>query len=156
MAQTIFCSLAAKRWNRKIHEEMDQSVTENDLLVQDQQENHEIQQQMNQEDSEISEPESFDLEIIPESKAPDNFSLERRRIVNIKHFWEQLKQIKHIPSFTCSIENCNIIGEKRCGLISTFTVKCDMFGEKSYLKTEQSSGTEMNCNTLSVIGKNVI
>ncbi|KAJ8930752.1 hypothetical protein NQ314_016424 [Rhamnusium bicolor] len=57
---------------------------------------------------------------IPES----TFGITGRRIIDISFFWKQIQQIKHVLSFQCTLENCEIVKERRLGFQSVITIEC--------------------------------
>ncbi|KAJ8928062.1 hypothetical protein NQ314_019409 [Rhamnusium bicolor] len=56
---------------------------------------------------------------IPES----TFNITGRKIIDISFFWKQIQQIKHVPSFQCTLENCKIAKERRLGLHSNSVIE---------------------------------
>ncbi|CAH1115752.1 unnamed protein product [Psylliodes chrysocephalus] len=90
----------------------------------------------------------LDLEI--EEELPNKtFTLEGKRIINIGYFFEQLQNIQHLPSFACSLVNCQIINEVTNA--SKFIVKCNMCNEKFSLNSQQAD--ELYVNLAAVLGK---
>jgi hypothetical protein len=71
-----------------------------------------------------------------------------RRIVNIKHLFAVLKQLKH-PGFGCSFFDIDIVSEKRYGLRSVFSTKCSVCGLKSSFSTESSLDADINKSAVS-------
>jgi hypothetical protein len=70
------------------------------------------------------------------------------RIVNIKHLFAVLKQLKH-PGFGCSFFDIDIVSEKRYGLRSVFSTKCSVCGLKSSFSTESSLDADINKSAVS-------
>ncbi|KAL4091408.1 hypothetical protein QTP88_026104 [Uroleucon formosanum] len=73
-----------------------------------------------------------------------------RRIVNIFHLFEEIKNIDSHQPFDCGFKNMYMIGEKRLGYKSIFTFKCSMCKMKKSLATENNSF--MPINTSAVVG----
>ncbi|KAJ8929626.1 hypothetical protein NQ314_017668 [Rhamnusium bicolor] len=88
------------------------SEKENDLEISDIQ-NEDIMGNSSSDESDeyLIEPD------IPES----TFNITDRRIIDISFFWKQIQQIKHVLSFQCTLENCEIAKERRLGLQSVIT-----------------------------------
>lgn len=97
--------------------------------------------------------ESLELETEVEKKDEQKtLAIEGRRIVNILYFWEQIKNIQHMPFYDCKMDNCNILKEKRNVFLSTFIIKCNMCGVTSSLESDRCEN-QMDINVTSVLGK---
>lgn len=92
------------------------------------------------------------MEIQASNDELPTYKVEGRRLVNIAYFWDQVKQIKHMPMFNCNITYCDIINETTRGLFSSFTIKCTMCGAMSKIQTDDSS-KEFDVNKAAVLGK---
>jgi hypothetical protein len=66
----------------------------------------------------------------------NNFAISGRRIVDINHLLSSLKKIRHDP-YGCTFYNVDIIKERRCGLETIFTYKCNMCGIIDTFSTEK-------------------
>lgn len=82
----------------------------------------------------------------------DCFESTGRRIVNIPFFFQKLKTISNHGPLGCTVENLDIIKEQRKGLISIFTVACNMCNAKFSLPTDTTSKQVMDVNTAAVSG----
>lgn len=80
------------------------------------------------------------------------YKIEGRRLVNISYFWDQIKQIKHMPYFNCDITSCDIVQESTKGYLSCFTIKCRMCEAISRIDTDDCS-QQFDVNMATVLGK---
>lgn len=80
----------------------------------------------------------------------EGIEINGRRIVNILHLFEEIKNIDNHEPFDCSFKNMFIIGEKRLGFKSIFTFKCKMCLIKNSVSTENNDF--MPINTSVVVG----
>ncbi|KAK4874299.1 hypothetical protein RN001_013659 [Aquatica leii] len=72
-----------------------------------------------------------------------------RRIVDIAHFFMSLKAVQH-DGFGCSLFDIDLVGERRKGFVSVFTVKCAMCNKIETISTENSETSRMNINLSAV------
>lgn len=130
---------AKSRWGHELHE-----LNNDEIVVNNNPYNVPVDTNI------LNEDILLDLEI--EEELPNKtFTLEGKRIINIGYFFEQLQNIQHLPSFACSLANCQIINEVRNGLASKFIVKCNMCNEKFSLNSQQAD--ELDVNLAAVLGK---
>lgn len=66
--------------------------------------------------------------------------LEGRRVVDICHLFEQIKNSRHAP-FECSFLNMKFMSETRKGYMSVFTFQCVMCNVSSTITSEISTNT---------------
>jgi hypothetical protein len=77
-------------------------------------------------------------------------NLTGRRIVNISHLFNEIKNLDNHEPFGCGFKNLILIGERKFGFKSIFHFKCSMYNIKKYISTE--SEELMNINTSAVAG----
>lgn len=76
-----------------------------------------------------------------------------RRLVNISAFLKKIKEFsRHNQKYGCSIDNMQIINEKRIGMLSKFTVKCNFCNEKAVISTDDDSQESLDINMSAVSG----
>lgn len=73
-----------------------------------------------------------------------------RRIVNIKHLLQEIRNIDCHKPFDCGFNNMILIGKKKFGFKSVSNIKCSMCDIKKSMSTE--SEDFMVINTLAVVG----
>lgn len=66
--------------------------------------------------------------------------LEGRRVVDISHLFEQIKESRHEP-FKCSFLDMVFVSETRMGYMSIFKFKCKMCNITSKFTSEMSENT---------------
>ncbi|KAK4886106.1 hypothetical protein RN001_002377 [Aquatica leii] len=84
--------------------------------------------------------------------------LDGRRIVDFQYFFTSMKTVAdHGARFGCSMNNLNIVGERRIGLNSIIRLFCNMCNTKFNLNTfKESEKTEMDLNEAAVSGSHSI
>lgn len=80
------------------------------------------------------------------------FDITGRRIVNIKDFLCQLKEIGNHGPLGCTLDNMTLVGEKRVGLKSCFVFICNFCNVKKTVWSERSDKDKMDVNTCAVSG----
>ncbi|CAG4930598.1 unnamed protein product [Parnassius apollo] len=67
-------------------------------------------------------------ELIIEKDQPETGkrNISGRRIVDIKYFFSKLQEISNHSPYNCGVQSLKIVGEKRVGLSSKFTLECLM------------------------------
>lgn len=79
--------------------------------------------------------------------------LSGKRIVDIQFFINQLQAYNKHGPFDCNISDMKLISEKRKGLISGITMKCNMCNYTATLWTEElNDNKNMNINSAAVAG----
>ncbi|KAF0760529.1 Uncharacterized protein FWK35_00017848, partial [Aphis craccivora] len=77
------------------------------------------------------------------SSSPTNeqnsFAVYGRRIININHFFEEIKKANDHSPFDCKFNDMVLINEQMCGLDSVFHFKCLMCRKSSTTSTEGNS-----------------
>jgi len=76
------------------------------------------------------------------STSPTNergFAVYERGIININHFFEEIKKANDHSPFDCKFNEMVIINEQMCGLDSVFHFKCSMCRKSSKISTEGNS-----------------
>ncbi|CAG5002228.1 unnamed protein product [Parnassius apollo] len=78
-----------------------------------------------------------------------NEESDERRIIDLKYFLKELKTISnHSTAFGCGINNLELIGDKRLGLISKLKLKCNMCNVEFTTHTSKPSPSDnLNVNT---------
>lgn len=83
----------------------------------------------------------------------DGAALSGKRIVDIIFFINQLQTFNKHGPFDCNISDMKLISEKRKGLISGITMKCNMCNYTATLWTEDlNDNKNMNTNSAAVAG----
>jgi len=71
--------------------------------------------------------------------------------VDIKHFFNSLKNIKHDP-FSCTFKNLNLINERKNGFFSEFIFKCDLCNKIDIISNEpKTTDISLSINTAIVM-----
>lgn len=88
-----------------------------------------------------------------DSEYEDGAVLSGKRIVYINFFINQLQAFNKHGPFDCNISDMKLISEKRKGLISGITMKCNMCNYTTTLWTEElNDNKNMNTNSAAVAG----
>jgi len=69
----------------------------------------------------------------------NSFAVYGRRIININHFFEEIKKANDHSPFDCKFNDMVLINEQMCGLDSVFHFKCSMCRKSSKISTEGNS-----------------
>lgn len=79
--------------------------------------------------------------------------IEGRRLVNVDTFLKNLKiYSQHCEKFGCSLRNLEIVSEKRTGLISKCTIKCNFCNYQNSLSTDDDCASlDVNRSVVSEI-----
>ncbi|CAG4953640.1 unnamed protein product [Parnassius apollo] len=90
-------------------------------------------------------------ELIIEKDQPETGkrNISGRRIVDIKYFFSKLQEISNHSPYNCGVQSLKIVGEKRVGLSSKFTLECLMCKGKFLLNNIPG---DLKKNTESVAG----
>jgi hypothetical protein len=79
--------------------------------------------------------------------------MEGNRLVNVLHFFNQLKRIcSHGESFGCNFSNLTLEKEVRMGLSSSFVLKCGMCNHLFDLDSQENSSIDTDINASAVRG----
>lgn len=71
--------------------------------------------------------------------------------MDIKHFFNSLKNIKHNP-FSCTFQNLNLINERKNGFFSEFIFKCDFCNKIDIISNEpKTTDISLSINTAIVM-----
>jgi len=71
--------------------------------------------------------------------------------VDIKHFFNSLRNIKHDP-FSCTFQNLNLINERKNGFFSEFIFKCDLCNKIDIISNEpKTTDISLSINTAIVM-----
>lgn len=76
--------------------------------------------------------------------------LEGNRIVNIRHFFEEIVSFNHCGLFSCTPKELKIVNETRKGFVSKVLIKCQMCHEKKVISTSPDDG-KLNANQASAL-----
>lgn len=79
-------------------------------------------------------------------------SLSGRRIVDIKHMFNEIKKISRHEPFQCGFADMTCVSEVSTGLRSGFKFKCEMCNLSDIIWSETHSGDDMDVNTAAVAG----
>lgn len=87
----------------------------------------------------------LDVELPGKEDTNDNPTIQVNgcRIIDIMHFFNSLKSLRHKP-FDCGFLNFAIVKEKRMGLRSVFTLKCDLCGYIGTISTQEEQNVDIN------------
>ncbi|KAE9524525.1 hypothetical protein AGLY_015113 [Aphis glycines] len=79
------------------------------------------------------------------------YNCEGRRFVDIKHFFNSLKNIKHDP-LSCTFQNLNLINERKNGFFLEFIFKCDFCNKIDVISNEpKTTDISLSINTAIVM-----
>lgn len=71
--------------------------------------------------------------------------------MDIKHFFNSLKNIKHDP-FSCTFQNLSLINERKNGFFSEFIFKCDLCNKIDIISNEpKTTDISLSINTAIVM-----
>lgn len=139
--------------NLSMTEEFDDNFHPGDSLTMDNSiDQSGMQANFVEEDELGSESEYSDLETEFDQPKEDQFSLSGRRIIDIAYFLSSLKRIRH-HGFGCSFFDVEVISEKRTGIVSCFTTKCNMCKKLDTIYTDDPNSASIDATTGAVLGK---